>query len=103
MLKCIAVYCSVLQCVAVISVWADMLLLHITMCGRVMQCNAICCSLLQYVAVCCSDFGLGIYVVALRLQRVAVCCSVLQCVACSVLQCVAVCCSVLQGVAVTSV
>ena len=64
-LQCVAVCCSVLQCVAVL-----------------LQCVAVCYSVLQCVAVRCSV-----------LQCVAVCYSVLQCVAvcCSVLQCVAVC------------
>jgi len=72
-LQCVAVYCSVLQRIAV--------------CCSVLQCAAVYCSVLQCIAVCCSV-----------LQCVAVWCSVLQCVVacCSVLQCVAVCCSVLQ-------
>jgi len=72
---CVAVCCSVLQCVA--------------MC----PCVAVCCSVLQSVVECCSV-----------LQCVAVCCSVLQSVVecCRVLQRVAVCCSVLQSVAVCS-
>jgi hypothetical protein len=76
-MQCVAVCCSVLQCVAV--------------CCSVLQCVAVRCSVLQCVTVYCSV-----------LQCVAVCCSVLQCVAvcCSVLQCVTLCCSVLQCVAV---
>ena len=83
---CVAVCCSVLQCVAeclqcVYSVFTVGL--------------QYVCSVLQWVAVCCS-------VCAVCLQCVAVCCSVMQCVTacCSVSQCVAVCCSVLQCVAV---
>ena len=69
MLQCVAVCCSVLQCVAesrkdfgpLLSRPARRLL-------SVLQCAAVCCSVLQCVAVCCSV-----------LQCVAVCCSVLQC------------------------
>jgi len=90
-LQCVAVCCSMLQCVAVRSVVAE--------CCSVLQCVAVCCSVLQCplrqdvakndsTCVCC----------------VTACCSMLQCVAvcsidaecCSVLQCVAVYCSVLQ-------
>jgi len=62
----VAVYCSVLQCVAIY---------------QMMRVSAECCSVLQCVAVFYSV-----------LQCVAVCCSVLQCVAvcCSVWQCVAI-------------
>ena len=73
---CVAVYCSVLQRVAV--------------CCSVLQCSPrmICAR-----SATCFRRSM--------LQCVAVCCSVLQCVAvlCNVLQCVAVCCSVLQCVA----
>ena len=86
----VAVFCSMLQCVAACL-------------GVLLQCqwrpnaHAWGYSVLQRVSVCCSV-----------LQCVAVCCSVLQCQwrlirrawGCSVLQCVAVCCSVLQCVAV---
>ena len=102
---CVAVCCSVLQCVAVtwimhtaahcntllhVAVTRDSFVSHypcVAVCCSVLQCVAVCCSVLQCVAVCCSV-----------LQCVAVCCSVLQCVAvcCCVLQYVAVCCSVLQ-------
>ena len=99
--QCIAVSCSVLQCVAVflhcVAVCCSMLQ-RVPLCRNVLQCVALSYSVmqfvanvLQYVAVCCSE-----------LQCMAVCCSVLQCVAVcySVLQCAAVCCSVLQCVAV---
>jgi len=52
--KCIAVWCRVLQCV--------------TVCCSVLQCVAEVCSVLQCVTVCCSV-----------IQRVAVCCNMLQC------------------------
>jgi len=107
--KCVAVRCSVLQCVQCCVLHLRVVRLDVPVCvqaGRVFQRVAvyICCVLLQcFVAVYCSV-----------LQCVAVCCSVLQCAAmccnvpdhislecrvtlcCSVLQCVAVCCSVLQ-------
>ena len=101
--QCVAVCCSVLQCVAA--------------CGTAWQCCAVCCRLLRslktivqwhwrragrcidrYVAVCCSV-----------LRCCSVCCSMLRCLdaivqwhwmCCSVLQCVAVCCSVLQCVTI---
>jgi len=86
--KCVAVCCSVLQCVAVScceSQWA-----------------AVSCSVLQCVAVAsCESLHVRGHVRVL--QCVAVCCNVLQCVAvsCSVLQYVAVCCCELQWVAVS--
>ena len=84
-MRCIAVCCSVLQCVA--------------------PCVAVCCSVLQTllqcvahcVAVCCIVLSHEL-LQEVSMQYVAVCCSVLQCVV--VLQCVAVCCSVLHCVAV---
>jgi len=57
-LQCVAVRCSVLQCVQCVPVRCS-----------VLQCVAVSCSVLQCVAVCCSV-----------LQCVAVCCGVLQCV-----------------------
>ena len=74
-LQCVAVCCSVLQCVAMSDKDQGV--------GR-QVCN--------HSLFCCPAPGM----------RVAVCCSVLQCVAvcCGVLQCVAVCCRVLQCVAV---
>ena len=97
--QCVAVWCSVLQCVAVCSLICNSTDLSLS--EPKVQCVAVCCSLLQCVAVCCRV-----------LQCVAVCCSVLQCVSVctlicdstdlslsepkvqvlrSVLQCVAVC------------
>ena len=78
MRQCVAVCCSVLQCVGGV-------LQSVAECCSVLQCLAVSCSVLQCLAVSCSV-----------LQRVAVCCSVLQCVAVRscVLQCVALCCSV---------
>ena len=86
---CVAVCCSVLQCVAV--------------CCSVLQCAAcvaVCCSVLQCVAVCCSVLLMDVFVRSCKslaeeeeaipsgvaalcsvLQRCAVCCSVVQCVA----------------------
>jgi len=82
MLQCVAVCCSVLQCVAAPLVKA------LTTVHVFARLPVVCCGVLQRVAVCCSV-----------LQCVAVCYSVLQCVAvcCSVLQCVAACCSVLRS------
>ena len=85
MLQCVA--CSVLQCVAVVR------MCHMQS-GESLQAapEQICvlCSALQCVAVCC-----------IALRCFAVRCSVLQCVTacCSMLQRVAACCSVLQRVA----
>jgi len=77
MLRCVAVYCSVLQCATVLQ--------RVNFNSVLLRC------ILNGVAV------------EIVLQRVAMRCSVLQCVAvccsvCSVLQCVAVCCRVLQCV-----
>jgi len=107
MLKWLAVYCSVLQCVAVPGRRRD------AGCCIVLQGVAVCCSMLQgvavlqYVAVYCGTKS------ATVLQYAAVCCSVLPCIAvyhsafhcealprhgpcCSVLQCAAAYSSVLQ-------
>jgi len=68
-LKHVAVFCSLLQSVAIRAEHDD--------CDK-KSLYHVDCSVLQYVAVCCRV-----------LQCVVVCCSVLQCVAeCSVLQCV---------------
>ena len=78
---CVAVSCCVLQCDAV---W----------CG-VVQCDAVCGGVWQCVAMCCSVFVMGLEAELNANTRVTVCCSVLQCggvVCCMVLQCVAVCC-----------
>jgi len=107
-LQCVAVCCSMLQCVSVRthcsknhSKCSDISHHFITQCiavlahasypstppqlvCSVLQCVAVCCSVLQRVAVCCSV-----------LQRIAPYCSVLQC---NALCCVAVCCRVLQCV-----
>ena len=127
MLQCVAVYCSVSQCVAVccivlkrkrrcvqctmcsvyvprtficvsFNVSVAVLLQCIAMCYRV-----VCCSVLQCVAAketVCSEYIPPLFVCVSSNVSVAVC--QLQCVAvcCSTLQCVAVCCSVLQCIAV---
>ena len=80
MLQCVAMCCSVLQCVAVCSAGAV---------PRVLQCVVVCLNVLQCVTVCCSVFS----------RRSASCHTwMMQCVAvcCSALQCVAVCGNVLQ-------
>ena len=74
MLLCVAECCGVL--------------LHVVVCGRVLQCDAACCSTIGFKLV---DFVNGHLCVA-------VWCNALQCVA--VLQDAAVCCRELQGVAV---
>jgi len=77
-LQCVAVWCSLVQCVVALiyQVFAEF---SLACAGDddffVLQCVAVCCSVLQCGAVWCSV-----------VQCVAVCCSVLQCVA--------VCCSV---------
>jgi len=45
-LQCVAVCCSVLQCVIVNLVTSKI---------DMLQCVAVCCSVLQCVAVCCSE------------------------------------------------
>jgi len=55
-LQCVAVCCSVLQCVAassqsdVCEVLIDLMVSHVIEA----KCVAVCCSVLQCVAVCCS-------------------------------------------------
>jgi len=108
-LQCVAVCCSVLQCVAVHEVMQHRH--HNAYC---IECHThwthICCSVLQCVVVCCSV----LQCVAVRhivLQCAAVCCStvlkvtrveityVAVChICCSVLQCVAVCYSTVLNV-----
>jgi len=92
-LQCVAVCCSVLQCVA--ALWAAGVLWHDPACCSVLQRVAVCCSVWQRIAVCCKVFTSLCSAWAVSqssvLQCVAVRRSVLQ-----MLQCVAVCCSVLQ-------
>jgi len=66
-LQCVAVCCSVLQCVAM-SAFAS------SMCN--LQCVAVCCRVLQRVAVSVIDSGKD---ARGCVQYVAVCCSVLPC------------------------
>jgi len=75
--QCVAVCCSVLQCVAVLKRVSNPMI-HTRYSLRL---DALCCNVLQCVTLCRSV-----------LQRVAACCSVLQRVAayCSVLHCVSV-------------
>jgi len=108
-LQCVAVCCSVLQCVAVLLQCCcstlqcvavrchsclSLLLLDVLeqlypRCSM-LQCAAACCSVLQCVVVTCvSAFLYLIY--SSKCILVAVCCSVLQC-GCNIWQCVAVCC-----------
>ena len=91
-MQCVAVCCSVLQCVAVkksikrLFCWAA-----VAVSCSVLPCVAVCCSVLQRDPQLRST-SMATSVALHREGRV------LQCVAvcCSVLQCVAVCCSVLQ-------
>jgi len=94
--SCVAVWCSMLQSVAVPCRYAhthralQSLSAPVVQCVavwcRVVLCVAVWCSVVPCVAVWCSVLPCG-----------AVCCRVVPCVAvwCSVVQCVAVCCSVL--------
>ena len=94
-LQCVAVCCSVLQCVVkspnTQNEWPMSFAWYLEEVYEQPPVRTQRCSVLQCVAVCCRV-----------LQCVAVCCSVLQCVAvcCSALQSVAVCFSVLQCIAV---
>jgi len=98
--QCVALCCSVVQCVDVAG--CNTLQHTATHCNTLR--HAVCCSVLQCVAmlqgatgaISASNNGVHNKVTS------AVCCSVLQRVAvcCSVLQCAAVCCNVLVCVAV---
>jgi len=79
----VAVCCSMLRCVAVVS----LCMRSVAVCCSVLLCVAACCSVLQGMSVCCSG---RIYrrptwqcvtVCCIVLQYVAVCCSALLCVA----------------------
>jgi len=83
MLQCVAVCCSVLQCVAVSLVKA------LTTVHVFARLPVVCCSVLQRVAVCCSHASRhGPRCICLLdcLYCVAIRCSVLQFVVCSALQ-----------------
>ena len=60
MLQCVAVCCSVLQCVAVEAGseggrdTRGVCVRLVSICCKVLQSVAVCCSVLQCVAVCCS-------------------------------------------------
>jgi len=119
-LQRVAVYCSVLQCLAdkcihilcVFRETVDPAVVEKTKHFYMFLCVAVCCSLFECIAVSrrykythsifwCKTVDPAVVEMAnhfCMLQRVAACCSVLQRVAacCSVLQCVAVCCSVLR-------
>ena len=97
-LQFVAVWCSVLQCVACCSV-----LQHVAVCCSVLQCGIVCCNVSR-VAVRRSalvDDARTAYDEALALGDLSMCCSLSQYVAecCCVLQCVAMCC-MMQCVAV---
>ena len=111
-LQCVAVCCSVLQCVAANdnvgrsrNIKSDICAPDVYTDGR--HNTHMNESYLEYGKISVDKRGFEFVFVQIAvccrvLQCVAVCCSVLQCAAvwCSVMQCVAVCCSVLQCVAV---
>jgi len=87
---CVAVCCSVLQCVAVwyTSIYTDLWIYILKL--YVLSTDVLCCSVLQCVAVCCSVIYIHIYwSINIYLETI---CVEHRCV---VLQCVAVCCSVI--------
>jgi len=102
LLWCVAGYCSTLQCVACVAVFATYILsLPSGLCCSVLQCVAVCYSVLQCFAVCCSVlYSVAVFATYSSSLPSSLCCSVLKCVAvwCSVLQCDAVCCNVMQFV-----
>jgi len=53
-LYCVAVCCSVLQCVAVWLQCAAVCCSVFAVCCSVLQCAAVCCSVLQCAAMCCN-------------------------------------------------
>ena len=92
--QCGAVWCSVLQCVAlvVLDVFFRLVSTGVLQCMQcdVLHCIAVCCSVLQCVAVWCSvlqcfaliALDLLFHLVSTSvLQRIAMSCSVLQCAA----------------------
>ena len=84
--SCVALCCTVLQCVECVAVSVDLQFVAV-------YCS-ICCSVLPVGASCCSvPFRSSV------LQCVAACCSALQCAA----VCAAVCCSVLHQVSCVAV
>ena len=83
MLQCVAVCCSVLQCVAKVMTCMEFFHVYIrAVCCSVLQCVAVCCSVLKCVAVCCKGndtHGVSSYIhTHCVLQCVAGCCSVLK-------------------------
>jgi len=73
-LQCVAVCCSVLQCVAKYRAdFGGCVLQCVAVCCSVLQCVAVCCSVSQCVAVCHGEIKISI---ELTLQNA--CCSVLQ-------------------------
>jgi len=90
-LQCVAVYCSVLQCVA--HFFRHSLLVNVNACPACVCCR-VCCSVLQCVAVYCSV--LQFWLMSMHVLRVYVA----ECDAALFTVCVAVCvvvwCSVLQ-------
>ena len=117
-LRCVAVSCNVLQCVATCNSsccgWTSRFLVSpISMVICMLRCVAVCCGVLQCVAVCCSVLQCVAARGCLRIMQYSLlhfeksfscqpCSNCTMCVAarCSVMRCVAVRCSVLQCVAV---
>ena len=114
MLHCVAVYCNVLQCVAVC---VEVCSICVAAYYSELHCVAVCCIVLQCLAVCCSVCLLKSSILLSHhthrhepwppcthlwvLQGVAIygmCCSVLQCLVECVAACGAVRCSALQSV-----
>jgi len=74
-LQCVAVSCSVLQCVVLgfqLNEWNEScrVLQRVAVCCSELQCVAVCCSVLQCVAVCCTEgFVFRVKVLVFRLYR----------------------------------
>ena len=93
MLQCLALCCSVFQCVAVSLRKPSPTHPY----RKVLQCIALGCTVLPCVALCCSVLQC-LFKKILTHNHTGVCCNVLQCVAvcCIVLQCFAVWCNTIQ-------
>jgi len=96
-LQCVAVCCSVWQCVLHVNLRRDIAVaVIIVVWCRALQCVAVCCSVLQCVAVYCRLLQcVAVYIAHEPQTRYCRCSH-----HCCTVQSVAVCCSVLQTVAV---
>jgi len=54
-LQCVAMCCSVFQCVAVLTIVLKSMGRYVCWQVRVLQCVAVCCNVLQCVAMCFSE------------------------------------------------